>query len=65
MVVKEEKMFIFLGRQSMTPCCVAVTYVIRSIQSHPIVFQVRDHRRSMSFDVVVVVRAREDKRGRW
>ena len=58
-------MFIFLGIQSMTPCCVAVTYVIRSIQSHPIVFQVRDHRRSMSFDIVVVVRAVEDKRGRW
>ena len=58
-------MFIFLGRQSMTPFCVAVTYEIRSVQSHPIVFQVRDHRRSMSFDVVVVVRAQEDKRGRW
>ena len=58
-------MFTFLGRQSMTPCCVAVTYEIRSVQSHPIFFQVRDHRRSMSFDVVVVVRAQEDKRGRW
>ena len=58
-------MLIFFGRQSMTPCCVAVTYVIRSVQSHPIVFKVRDHCRSMSFDVVVVVRAGEDKRGRW
>ena len=58
-------MFILLGRQSMTSCCVAVTFEIRSVKSHPIVFQVRDHRRSMSFDVVVVVRAQEDKRGRW
>ena len=58
-------MLIILGRQSMPPCCVAVTYEIRSVQSHSIVFQVRDHRRSMSFDVVVVVRAQEDKRGRW
>ena len=28
---RRKKMFIFLGRQSMTPCCVAVTYEIRSV----------------------------------